>query len=262
MSVKLLLLFFLFTQSAFSQGTCSELYEQIKSSDCGKQVFAWLDGASVEVGLTLNTSFMDVDLDEVNIATMQSSSTLLPVFTLNFPVHYLGESSFAWSTSIGYNTLFGNLQKISRNDSEKLSNLNTYFWVNDFSFTPHIHYVFGKDQKKNSDQFTFSTGLGLGVGLSKIQGTTLGTERKDDTSCYEAGTQYLNDELIKNGLITSCKTYTFDDFAFGSSAGIFLQMKWKYINIALGAQSMTIKNTTYFLTSTLISLQATYLISI
>ncbi len=259
--LSVILLFIWSVVPAFSESTCTELYAQIKESDCGSALFKWLDGSYLEVGLSFSYSQMDLNrFNENTLLSSQSSSlTPFPTLSLSFPNNYFGETGFAWGVSVGYMYNMGFDQTITRDDEKKEIDLHTYYYMVNLFANPSLFYVFGRDE--NSDwPYWGKVGLGLGMGLGRIKGTAYLTEDSGDSACYDAASGYLTDDLAPADIRDACAILSYGEVGVGISAAILIEFRIKAFIFSIETAALNLTSRKYSFVSAQTNLSLTYAI--
>jgi hypothetical protein len=227
--------------------SCSELYRKIKTSECGKKIFHFLEGAEAELGFGIIYSELEIEhRDKGELAIMQGGSLPMPYVSINFPMKFIGKSLFSYSFSLGYKNLFGSEQLVVRNKKEKNLDLDGYFMASNFFVTPSIHYVFG-NHKIRPDLFA-SFGIGLGAGLSKVKGVATQTQNLDDLLCRSYIDEYMSGEASIDQIRSECEPIRYDVFGFGLSGSVQVRIRIKKILFSLGLNSIQISSQSYHFT--------------
>jgi hypothetical protein len=241
--------------------TCSEMYEEIIKSDCGRIIHSWLDGAEIEIGLSLTRPNLAVsDLDAKKTFSGQTGgASLFPTVNLRFPNNYWGSSGMGYRFNFGYFYDFGFYQDIDRGSEIHRKDLNSYFYSLGVFVTPSILYDFGRSDEAD-DPYWASLGIGVGLGGGKIRGISYLTEDENDPVCYETVSEYIEGGLTSADVRDNCPLVSYEEIGLGISAEFSLEFRIKSWALGLNFNSVGIQNKNYTFTSFNLAMILSYLI--
>lgn len=230
--LKYLYLFLLLNSHLHSQEeTCDALYTKIKSSDCGKRVFQYLEGAELKVGLAIHASGLSIKSDNNSLSEQEGLFHPSPQISLSLPPSYIWISDFGYEFSFGYANLFGHKQRITRDNKVESYDLSTYFSTTMVYLTPTLFYALGGQDDTPTKYL--KVGLGYGLGYSWNRGTSYYTE-KYGTECYDQATQVLNGQASTSSLGDKCDLKAYAHHGFGGSARIIIDMRYYSVSLSIG----------------------------
>mgnify|MGYP005997641409 CR=1 FL=1 len=229
---------------------CQVLLDQIAQSDCGQKTLGFLKNAYIKVGLNISQRAMTFEEkeSEAEMFKMIGEWSPSPVLTLSLGDNYFDDSNFGYQLGFSYISDTAYEQEIERNGQTKSVDLLTYSKMSVMTFSPSIFYSFGRGDDTPESYFT--SGLGLNAGYSKVKGTAHITNNKEDTTCYNTGTSYLNGSATSDDLMQNCAFgfYEEDGLTFGAT----LYLAYEYHNwlTELSSSIYTINSTDDFTFST------------
>ncbi len=241
--------------------SCKELYEIIKKSDCGKDVFEFLEGATVKVGLSLSSSNMFINSGDDELAGLKGLLSPEPYYSISLAPSFFGDTNFGYEASITYLSMFTQEQNTNRGESEKSLDLNTYSSSTLAAITPSLFYSIG-GKKKNHDVF-LRFGLGAGFGWTNVKGIAYYTQDQSSEceDCYNASTEVLNGG-DKSLIYSNCDLKSFNISAFGSSVRVFLDGRWASFYSSVELVGLTIFSDKTSYDSGELSLKLAYIVDI
>ena len=243
--------------------TCSEMYEEIKKSDCGQAIYSWFEGAELEIGISLtspNLSVSDID-DKKTFSDQTGGASIFPAISLRFPHNYWGSSGMGYRFNFGYLYEFGFYQDIKRDGEIYEKDLNSYFYTLSAFITPAIIYDFGRTDDVN-DPYWASVGFGLGIGGGRLRGISYLTEDESDKVCYDAVTDYVEGNLTSADVRDNCSLVSYEELGIGVSAEFSLEFRLKSWILGINVNSVGLKNKNYTFTSFKSALTLSYLIAL
>lgn len=208
-------------QASEALKNCSDLFEKISESDCGKVTMGFLENAYVKIGGNLTQRSMTFEeADSSNTAfEMAGDWSPTPVLTLSLGDSYFEGSNFGYQLGFSYFSDVAYEQRITRGDYDRRVDLATYSKMDVISFNPSVFYSFGRDDATPNRFFT--TGLGLNLGYSTVKGSAFLTEFEDDAVCYDTGTAFVNGTASKGDIAENCAFGVFDSSALSTGAQLY-----------------------------------------
>ncbi|WP_353350425.1 hypothetical protein [Oceaniserpentilla sp. 4NH20-0058] len=204
---------------------CEVLLEQIKHSECGKTTLAFLKNAYLKIGLDISQrsmSFKNTSTSETAYE-MKGEFSLSPLLTASLGDNYFKNSNFGYQLGASYfsDTAFN--QYIERGSQSKEIDMQTYSKMTVIAFTPTLFYSFG-DHLSQRDNF-FTLGIGLTAGYSKVKGNAYVTNDTTNSVCYDAGTQFVLNNVSPAGLL-NCEFRTYESDGLSYGARIYLAYEY------------------------------------
>jgi len=242
--------------------TCSELYKELKKSDCGQTIFKYIKGASIKIGITFNTSSLELQSDDTLFARLVGILTPAPYYAISLHPRYFGGSHFGYQVAVVYSSSSTVEQMIERGDKKKYYDLHTLSIINLAAVTPSIFFdILGT--KKRLDTF-LRIGLGLGVGWSSVRGVAYLTEKDEGVpgSCYDVSTQVFDGNQGKDAIEISCKLENFNNSSLGGSIRLFLDGRKKWFYGAFEAAGMAVRNSKFDLVPFMVKIKLAYMLDI
>ncbi len=240
--------------------TCRDLVNQVKASDCLKPVSRFLYGATVVLGMGLNSSRMTLKRQDTTVALLNGLLTPAPYYGFSLPRRYFGSSGFGWAVSLAYSSSVAVLQNIHRDGKDQNVDLGTYGMFTLGAASPALFYTYGARDEDPEKHIRF--GIGLGLGLGSVRGTAYYTEAAEDsgsTACMDAATRYAGGNLDKAGLKSICKAKPFNRITFGGSYSIFIDGRWKFLYVGIDINSLRLLSGTLELEPVELSLKLAYI---
>ena len=223
--------------------TCSELYDQIKESDCAKPYFRFLKGASVKVGGSLNFSNLQIMSGDTLQASLDGLLTPAPYYSLSLASSFFGSTRFGYEFSLTYNSSMVLDQSIRRGETSRRFDLHTYSTISIAAVTPSVYFSIGG---RDADPKTFfRLGLGLGAGWASVRGTAYFTEDERDSLCFAESTLLLEDGSTRQEVRDQCGLVSYKKSGLGGSARVFLDWRWHWLYGSFEVVELRLKTSQY-----------------
>lgn len=231
--------------------TCKELIDRVKHSDCAKPLARFLDGASITVGLSLNTGKMDISAGDTLLSTMIGVMSPAPFYGFNLPNRFFGATRFGFATSLTYASSVAVYQELLGTadmvrEIDKVRNLGTYASMNFASISPSIFASLGA-RDATPDKY-FRLGFGLGAGWASVRGTAYFTETstgRGTALCHDAAAAFLDGTGTRQDLRSACELQTYNHFSLGLSFRFFIDARWRFLYYSASGDVVTISSGQY-----------------
>ena len=225
--------------------TCKELIDRVKHSDCAKPYSRFMDGATITVGLSLNTGKMDVSADDTLLSTMIGVMSPAPFYGFSLPNRFFGATRFGYATSVTYASSVAVYQELLGNTG-KVRNLGTYASMNFASISPSLFASLGA--RDSSPDKYFRLGFGLGVGWASVRGTAYFTETstgRGTALCHDAAVALSDGTGTRQELRTDCELQTYIHSSLGFSFRFFVDARWRFLYYSASGDVVTISSGQY-----------------
>lgn len=242
--------------------TCSELYSELKKSDCGRTIFKYIKGASLKIGVDFNTSSLDIKSNDSLYARLVGILTPAPYYALSLKPQYFWNTLFGYQFALDYTTSSTVDQVIERGDSKEILDLHTLSIFQLAAFTPSV-FIDITGSKHSISNF-LRLGLGVGIGWSSVRGVAYFTEKynQDFGSCYELSTERLDGSSTNSDITAACELQNFKYSSVGASVRIFLDGRWNWFYGAFEAVSVGLRTRTYQLSPNNVKIKLAYMLDI
>lgn len=209
--------------------TCREILERVRKSDCAKPVARFMDGASVILGLALNSSEMEISYGDTLMAAMVGILSPSPYFGFSGPKSYFGKSRWGYEFSLAYTSSIAIYQDLSK-DREAIKDLGTYATMTFLSLSPSLFLSIGA--RDEDPDIWWRYGIGLGAGWASVRGVAYHTQDpggEQQGACRDAAVQLRNGDITRTDLRAVCDLQSFHESGLGISSAAFMDFRWRYL---------------------------------
>lgn len=215
---------------------CSDLWKQIRESDCGNRMIGILEGGYIELGLSTYSLDMNLSNDKTR-AMFDGEPHFAPLYSINTGLRFLDESEFGYGVKFSYQQAYALHQTISRSGKNVTENLGTYAISDTLSTELSFYYVNGI--KDLTPDIYFAFGIGFGAGYGNVVGKAYMTENMsaDNPACHQAGTNLVNDVSgAAQAIKQSCTLESYHRFGLGFSGQLSMDFRYKSVLVGLSTR--------------------------
>jgi hypothetical protein len=228
------------TVAAMPEGTCKDLIEKVKQSDCVRPISRFLDGASFTLGLALNTGGLTITSHDSALAEMVGILSPSPYYGFALPMRFFGASRWGWQTSFSYNSSVSVYQRFGGGLNPH--DLGTYATMTFVSASPGLFLSLGA--RDEDPRIWWRFGVGLGAGWASVRGTAYFTEDKGPANavCHDAAVAFEDGTMDKAAFKSACALQTYKKASFGVSVRAFMEARWNFLYLSVAEQTMKISS--------------------
>lgn len=216
--------------------SCSDLWKQIRESDCSNRMIGILEGGYIALGIS--TYSLDMNLSNgKTLAMFDGEPHFAPLYSINTGLRFFDESEFGYGVKFSYQQAYALHQTISRSGKNVSQNLGTYAISDTLSTELSFFYVNGF--KDLTPDIYFAFGIGFGAGYGNVVGKAYLTENMNSSnpSCHQAGTDLVNDVAgaVQN-IKQSCTLDAYHRFGLGYSGQLSMDFRYKSLLVGLSTR--------------------------
>jgi len=207
---------------------CSVLLEQMSNSNCGQKTLHFFKDAYIKIGGSVAKRSMSFEEKRTTnkVFEMEGDYTPAPVFSISLGDNYFKESNFGYQLGFIFFRDSAYRQLITRGQSDKTADIATYTKMQVVAFSPTMFYSFGREDGTPNNHLTF--GIGVNLGYSSVKGTAYLTEDESNEACFDAGTDFVNGNGLKQNITQNCEFEDYDSDDLGW--GVQLYVAYQYNN--------------------------------
>ncbi len=223
--------------------SCTELLEQIRKSDCTAPIADFLAGGNLSIGASMVAFKVDVSDDEVGtLGRLGGDNSWSPHYAVNSRPTYFGDSDFGYEYSFAFESSATTRQTVQRSGLKSRDlDLGTYAIGSILAAQANLFYAWG-GHDTTPNQYLL-TAFGLGIGYGSVRGHAYLTEDKSNTTCFDAGTDFLNEDPTARSRITqNCALTSFDRAGIGASIRILLLARYEQLMAKLDLSLVGLNN--------------------
>ena len=206
--------------------SCSELWEQIRSSDCGNHIVNFFRDGHIALGIASHSLSTQPRFDDKG-ARFNGDIHVTPYLSINTRLNFIEGSEFGYDFSFGLEQAHALNQTIVRKNKSKDIDLNTFAIANTFSTEASLFYSYGA-QDSTPRRYAL-IGVGFGLGYADVVGKSYMTEVGEDidAACYQAGVDVIGGTSVSaSDLTTACELNSFRRLGFGISGRVNIDFRY------------------------------------
>jgi len=205
--------------------SCTDMWEQVRKSDCGSEYAHFIQGGNLRLGLNVYTFSLDINKNNRTQAAFDGPASFMPHYSVHTRRNYWDNSEFGYEFSLTYGQAIATYQTLNVNGKKENYDLGTYAVGDMFAGQANVFYSFGS---RDDTPHSYATlGVGLGLGYASVRGRAYLTEDKQTLSvlCLNARNSLksqANIETLKN----ECEEKVFDRSGIGVSLRALYEIRF------------------------------------